>query len=281
MLIFTKIKHIQDFLSQKRSQGNAIGFVATMGALHNGHMELIRRSQQQNQVTVCSIFVNPTQFNNPKDLEKYPRFIEKDILMLEQHGCDVLFNPSVEEMYTKDEPLLDIDLKNIDKKFEGEFRPGHFRGVATVVKKFFDILNPDHAYFGQKDYQQVLVIQELNKQYNMGVNVVSVPTVRNEGGLAMSSRNYRLNEQELERSTIIHQTFIWAQQQLGKLSPKEIEQQAIAGINSVEGAEVEYFNLADAETLEPLDSYTGKQKIVAITAVNMSGVRLIDNMLIN
>lgn len=281
MLIFSKIKDIKQYLSQEKKKGNTIGFVATMGALHHGHMELIRQSRNENDITLCSIFVNPTQFNNPKDLEKYPRFIEKDILMLEENSCEVLFNPSVEEMYASDEELLAIDLKNIDKLFEGEFRPGHFKGVATVVKKFFDILEPHKAYFGMKDYQQVLVIKEVVSQYNMDVEVVGVETVRNEEGLAMSSRNYRLGEEDLERATIIYKTFVWAKENLGKLKPNEIEKQAIERINAVEGAEVEYFNLADANTLDIIEEFEESQKVVAITAVNMQGVRLIDNMLLN
>lgn len=278
--IFSKTKELRDFLSQKRQEDKTIGFVATMGALHYGHMELIRQSREENSITVCSIFVNPTQFNNPKDLEKYPRFIEKDIQMLVKNHCEVLFNPQVKEMYLPNEPLLPIDLKNIDKRFEGEFRPGHFAGVATVVKKFFDIIEPNKAYFGMKDYQQVLVIKEVDKQYKMGVDVVGAETVRNKEGLAMSSRNYRLSEEELKRATIIYQTFIWAKENLQTLAISEIEKQAITKINAVEGAEVEYFNLANANTLDVLEKLENQQ-VVAITAVNMNGVRLIDNMLLN
>lgn len=281
VLIFNKIKDLRAYLSSERQKNKTVGFVATMGALHHGHMELIRKSREENHITVCSIFVNPTQFNNPKDLEKYPRFIEKDILMLEEHYCEVLFNPSVEEMYSPNEELLSIDLKNIDKRFEGEFRPGHFKGVATVVKKFFDIIEPHKAYFGMKDYQQVLVIKEVVSQYNMDVEVVGVETVRNKEGLAMSSRNYRLSEEELSRAAIIYKTFIWAKDNLGKIAVKEIEKKAIERINAVEGAEVEYFNLADANTLDPITQLQEKQQVVAITAVNMNGVRLIDNTLLN
>lgn len=281
VLIFSKIKDLKQFLSQKQQQAETIGFVATMGALHYGHMELIRKSRQENSITVCSIFVNPTQFNNPKDLEKYPRFIEKDIIMLEENHCEVLFNPQVEEMYLPNENLLAIDLKNIDKRFEGEFRPGHFKGVATVVKKLFDIIEPNKAYFGMKDYQQVLVIKEIVSQYNMNIEVIGVETVRNNGGLAMSSRNYRLSEEELQRATIIYKTFAWIKENLNQYSIAELEKKAIEKINATEGAEVEYFNLADATTLDSIDTLKGKQQVVAITAVNMCGVRLIDNIVLN
>lgn len=281
MLIFTKIIDLKQFLAQKKQAGKTIGFVATMGALHYGHMELIRQSRNENSLTVCSIFVNPTQFNNPKDLEKYPRFIEKDILMLEENSCDVLFNPQVEEMYLPNEDLLALDLKNIDKRFEGEFRPGHFAGVATVVKKFFDIVEPHKAYFGMKDYQQVLVIKEVVSQYNMPVEVVGVETVRNKEGLAMSSRNYRLNEEELQRATVIYKTFTWVKENLKNHTIPELEKQAVAKINAVDGAEVEYFSLADANTLDIIGELKENQQVVAITAVNMQGVRLIDNMVLN
>lgn len=281
MLIFTKIIDLKQFLAQKKQAGKTIGFVATMGALHYGHMELIRQSRNENSLTVCSIFVNPTQFNNPKDLEKYPRFIEKDILMLEKNSCDVLFNPQVEEMYLPNEDLLALDLKNIDKRFEGEFRPGHFAGVATVVKKFFDIVEPHKAYFGMKDYQQVLVIKEVVIQYNMPVEVEGVETVRNKEGLAMSSRNYRLSDEELQRATVIYKTFTWVKENLNNYTIPELEKQAVAKINAVDGAEVEYFSLADANTLDIIGELKESQQVVAITAVNMQGVRLIDNMVLN
>lgn len=281
MLIFTKIIDLKQFLAQKKQAGKTIGFVATMGALHYGHMELIRQSRNENSLTVCSIFVNPTQFNNPKDLEKYPRFIEKDILMLEENSCDVLFNPQVEEMYLPNEDLLALNLKNIDKRFEGEFRPGHFAGVATVVKKFFDIVEPHKAYFGMKDYQQVLVIKEVVSQYNMPLEVVGVETVRNKEGLAMSSRNYRLSDEELQRATVIYKTFTWVKENLNNYTIPELEKQAVAKINAVDGAEVEYFSLADANTLDIIGELKENQQVVAITAVNMQGVRLIDNMVLN
>ncbi len=281
MLIFNKTKEIRHYLSQKKENGETIGFVATMGALHYGHMELIRQSRAENDITVCSIFVNPTQFNNPKDLEKYPRFIEKDTQMLIENRCEVLFNPQVEELYLPNEPLLPIDLKNIDKRFEGEFRPKHFAGVATVVKKFFDIITPHKAYFGMKDYQQVLVIKEVNSQYNMGVDVIGAETVRNKEGLAVSSRNYRLDDEGLKKAAVIYKTFGWAKENLQILPIKEIEEQAIKKINTVEGAKVEYFNLADANTLENITTLNPQQQVIAITAVYIEEVRLIDNMLLN
>lgn len=281
VLIFKKIDHLKSFIHQKKQQGQSIGFVPTMGALHSGHLSLIQASQAANTLTVCSIFVNPTQFNNPADLEKYPRLIEKDIVLLEKQGCNVLFFPEVSEMYAENENLPEIDLLGIDRRLEGEHRPGHFNGVATVVKKLFDIVEPHRAYFGQKDYQQVLVVKTLVQQLNMNLQIVAVPTMRENNGLAMSSRNLRLTEAEREQAAIIYNTFLWAKQQLISVAPKEVEGLATQRINAVNGATVEYFSLADAQTLAPIERYNPSQKIVALTAVNLGEVRLIDNMLLN
>lgn len=281
MLVFKKINHLKSYLQQKKQQGQSVGFVPTMGALHSGHLSLIQASQAANTLTVCSIFVNPTQFNNPADLEKYPRLIEKDIVLLEKQGCDVLFYPEVDEMYAENENLPEINLLGIDSRLEGEHRPGHFNGVATVVKKLLDIVEPHRAYFGQKDFQQVLVVKTLVQQLNMAVQIVAVPTMRESNGLAMSSRNLRLTDAERQHAAIIYNTFLWAKQQLLSVSPKEVEALATQRINAVSGANVEYFSLADAQTLAPVTVYNSDQKIVALTAVNMGEVRLIDNMLLN
>ena len=281
MLVFKKINHLKSYLQQKKQQGQSVGFVPTMGALHSGHLSLIQASQAANTLTVCSIFVNPTQFNNPADLEKYPRLIEKDIVLLEKQGCNVLFYPEVDEMYAQHENLPEIDLLGIDRRLEGEHRPGHFNGVATVVKKLLDIVAPHRAYFGQKDYQQVLVVKTLVQQLNMAVQIVAVPTMRESNGLAMSSRNLRLTDAERQQAAIIYNTFLWAKQQLLSIPPKEVEALATQRINAVNGANVEYFSLADAQTLAPVTVYNSDQKIVALTAVNMGEVRLIDNMLLN
>ncbi len=281
MLVFKKINHIKAYLQQKKQQGQSVGFVPTMGALHSGHLSLIQAAQAANTLTVCSVFVNPTQFNNPADLEKYPRLIEKDIVLLEKQGCNILFYPDVEEMYIQGEVLPEIDLLGIDRRLEGEHRAGHFNGVATVVKKLLDIVAPHRAYFGQKDFQQVLVVKTLVQQLNMAVQIVAVPTMRESNGLAMSSRNLRLTDAERQHAAIIYNTFLWAKQQLLSVAPKEVEALAAQRINAVNGANVEYFSLADAQTLAPVEVYNPAQKVVALTAVNMGEVRLIDNMLLN
>lgn len=278
MIIFTKISQINKFLTGIAQKGSSIGFVPTMGALHQGHLTLIRKANDENDVSVCSIFVNPTQFNNPEDLKKYPRLIEKDMLLLEKSGCDVLFYPNADEMYGKDEGLLDVDLLGIDKRLEGEHRPGHFNGVATIVKKLFDAVAPHKAYFGQKDYQQVLVVKTMVKQLNVPIEIIAVPTVREESGLAMSSRNLRLTDEERENAAEIYRVLVWAKENLTKLDAGEIEKVAGERLAKIPGAAVEYFELADGETLAPLVEYKTGQKVVALTAVQVGAVRLIDNM---
>lgn len=278
MIIFTKISQINKFLTDIAQKGSSIGFVPTMGALHEGHLTLIRKANEENDVSVCSIFVNPTQFNNPEDLKKYPRLIEKDILLLEKSDCDVLFYPNADEMYGKEEGLLNVDLLGIDKRLEGEHRPGHFNGVATIVKKLFDAVVPHKAYFGQKDYQQVLVVKTMVKQLNVPVEIVAVPTVREESGLAMSSRNLRLTDEERENAAEIYRVLVWAKENLTKLEVGEIVKVGEERLAKIPGAEVEYFELADGETLAPLSEYKRGQKVVALTAVQVGAVRLIDNM---
>lgn len=278
MIIFTKISQINKFLTGIAQKGSSIGFVPTMGALHQGHLTLIRKANDENDVSVCSIFVNPTQFNNPEDLKKYPRLIEKDMLLLEKSGCDVLFYPNADEMYGKDEGLLDVDFLGIDKRLEGEHRPGHFNGVATIVKKLFDAVAPHKAYFGQKDYQQVLVVKTMVKQLNVPIEIIAVPTVREESGLAMSSRNLRLTDEERENAAEIYRVLVWAKENLTKLDAGEIEKVAGERLAKIPGAAVEYFELADGETLAPLVKYKTGQKVVALTAVQVGAVRLIDNM---
>lgn len=252
-----------------------------MGALHAGHMALVQRSVKENDITVGSIFVNPAQFNNPADLEKYPRDIERDILMLHRNGCNILFYPGVKEMYPEGEKLPDIDLKGIDRRLEGEHRPGHFKGVATIVKKLFEVVTPDNAYFGSKDYQQVLVVKELVRQTALPVNIVAVDTVREESGLAMSSRNRRLGAEALKEAEVLYKALSHIKNHLGNKPLPVLVEDARSIISQVPGTDIEYFDVADAETLEPVTEYHPGQKLVALTAVNIGGVRLIDNMVVS
>ena len=202
MKIFRTKQELQQELSGIRKENKVITLVPTMGALHEGHLSLINFAKPSTDVTICSIFVNPTQFNDPKDLEKYPRPIENDIALLESVGCDILFLPSVEEMYPENDPQWQIDLGDLDRIWEGEHRPGHFQGVTQIVYKLFDLVKPNQACFGQKDFQQVMVIQRMLEIKNLDIKLLICPIVRNEKGLALSSRNARLTEAGKELSLI-------------------------------------------------------------------------------
>jgi pantoate--beta-alanine ligase len=195
--------------------GKSIGFVPTMGALHPGHRSLIERARVENEVVVCSIFVNPTQFNDPKDLVNYPRTPELDYAILEEAGCDIVFSPSVEEMYP-DDHLLDLNFGDLETVMEGHFRPGHFKGVATVVSRLFSITTPTRAYFGEKDFQQLAVIREMNRRLKTGIEIVSCATLREADGLAMSSRNIHLNYEERNHASIIYKALLFAQHAVHK-----------------------------------------------------------------
>ena len=201
MVIFKEIEPLKAFLDNKRGRDLSIGLVPTMGALHPGHLELVKASKKVNSLAVCSIFVNPTQFNNPSDLEKYPRSLDKDIELLNSVGCDVLFFPDKKEMYQKPSTIK-FDFGQLDKVLEGEFRPGHFSGVALVVSKLFNIVNPTRAYFGQKDFQQFKIINRLVEELHFNIELICFPTLREADGLAMSSRNLRLTDDQRKTALI-------------------------------------------------------------------------------
>ncbi|WP_276367240.1 pantoate--beta-alanine ligase [Chryseolinea sp. H1M3-3] len=278
MEIFKKIAPLKAFLKEFRTVGDTIGLVPTMGALHNGHLSLIDTSKSQNSLTVCSIYVNPTQFNNPVDLQKYPRNLEEDVKLLQKVGCDVVFCPSNEEMYTG-QASLKFDFGALDKVMEGKFRPGHFSGVALVVSKFFNIVNPDRAYFGQKDWQQFAIIQQVVEELKFGLTLHSVPTLREADGLAMSSRNLRLNEQERLKATIFHQSLLAAQENLRQgrkiTDAKKLVEEMI---KKVPGVTLEYFEVADSKNLNVLEFVNEAEKPILCIAGYVGDVRLIDNM---
>src|ERR1041385_6497144 len=213
MQIFKEIGPLKLHLQQKRKEGYSLGFVPTMGALHQGHLSLIYASKTAADVTICSLFVNPTQFNNQTDLEKYPRTPKKDISLLESAGCDVLFAPEITTMYERP-GIIHFDFGTLDKVLEGKFRPGHFSGVAMVVSKLFHIVEPDHAFFGQKDYQQLQIVSKLVEELKFNIKIHGVPIMREPAGLAMSSRNQRLSEEEKQRALILHESLNEARVQL-------------------------------------------------------------------
>jgi pantoate--beta-alanine ligase len=281
MKIFTTIKEIQNELKQHRNGKKQIGFVPTMGALHEGHLQLIRQCVSENAITVCSIFVNPTQFNNPDDLAKYPRTEVKDSKMLEENRCDIVFIPSVDEMY-RDKNLHDINFGFMETVMEGAFRPGHFKGVATVVKKLFDIVQPDVAYFGEKDFQQLAIIRNMVKQLNLSVKIIGCETVRDKDGLAMSSRNIHLTDDERKNASIIFKSLLAARDcYLKNILLHEIKNNVNNQIRKTNLFSVQYFEIVNAETLETINEVTDKISVRACIAVLTSKTRLLDNIAFN
>ena len=281
MLIFKRVKDIEKHLRSARKQGIKIGFVPTMGALHAGHISLISASRTRCKLTVCSIFVNPTQFNDKSDFDNYPVTIDNDIKMLSDAGCDVLFLPSVKEIYPNGmEQKRPINFGFIANILEGAFRPGHFNGMAQVVQRLLKIVKPDLLFMGQKDYQQQLIVAELIKKIKLSTRLVVCPTTREKDGLAMSSRNTRLDVISRKQAVQISKTLLNAKSQLknGKTEVSTIQEKGFQKLAAVAGIEPEYFEIRNAQTLD----VPGKksEKLVALTAVKIGGVRLIDNMLL-
>jgi len=283
MVLFKRSNDLRTYLDSQRKNHSRIGFVPTMGALHAGHISLIIAAKNTGGLCVSSIFVNPTQFNDPADFKKYPVTIEKDIELLEAAGCDILFLPAVEEIYPDGAKLSrHYELGDLEKTLEGEYRPGHFQGVCAVVERLLKIITPNDLYIGQKDYQQCLVIKKLIELIGMQ-NVIKVnisPTLREPGGLAMSSRNMRLSSAEREKANSIYQSlrFIKENIQPGKLA--DLKKQA-AQLLIQKQFKVDYVEIADAATLQIINEWDGKQKLVALAAAFLNGVRLIDNILLS
>jgi pantoate--beta-alanine ligase len=281
MILLKKPAELSSYIAEKKNQGNLIGFVPTMGALHNGHISLITNSKQDNNITVCSIFVNPTQFNQAKDFEKYPITIEKDIDMLEKNGCDVLLLPSAQEIYPEGTANLPhYALGYLETVLEGKYRPGHFQGVCQVVHRLLSIVQPHNLYLGQKDYQQCMVIKKLVELTHLNMNVKVCATLREKDGLAMSSRNMRLNEQERKIVVTIAETLLFIKKEIKPGDIQDLKQRAIKYLSSA-NFKVDYIEIASADDLTILENWDGKQKLVALAAAYLNEVRLIDNMLLN
>ncbi|MDY0253482.1 MAG: pantoate--beta-alanine ligase [Tenuifilaceae bacterium] len=272
------IGELKSYLNTQRDCGRSVGFVPTMGALHQGHTELMRTARQHNDVVVVSVFVNPTQFNNPNDLRNYPRTLDQDLLKCEQVGVDLVFVPTVQEMYPEADTRK-FDFGHLDKVMEGKHRPGHFNGVAQVVSKLFDAVNPTRAYFGQKDFQQLAVVRELAKTLRLDVEIVGCPTVREEDGLAMSSRNMLLSPEQRKSAPLISKTLFEARNKKELFSVKEMISWVIGQINSDPELNVEYFEIANANTLETINQWSEAGEAVGCIAVQVGDVRLIDNIL--
>ena len=278
MLTFDTIQSVKEFLSVKKGEGKTTGFVPTMGALHEGHLELMRRAKKENDLLAVSVFVNPIQFNNPEDLEKYPRDLEKDKQLLESVGCDVLFAPEVAEMYPEEEVTENFDFGKLEQVMEGAFRPGHFNGVAVVVKRLFNIIEPNKAYFGEKDFQQLAIIQKLTEMEKIPVTVVPCPIVRETDGLAMSSRNQRLTPEERKIAPFIYQTLKQAVELKNSMSPNEVKQWVIERFSDEPQFTPEYFEIADDRLLQPVFNWKDAEGVVGFIAVFLGKVRLIDNI---
>jgi len=276
MQVIENISGVRESISAFKSEGESVGFVPTMGALHKGHISLMRRAKEENDRVVCSIFVNPTQFNNPNDLKNYPRTIEEDSLMLEKEGCDLIFFPSEKEIYPVKDTVI-YDLGMLDKTMEGLHRPGHFNGVAMVVKKLFEIIQPHKAYFGEKDYQQLLIISHITKFYNLGIDIVACPTLREPDGLAMSSRNQLLSPSERDIAHVIYDILTGLKEKAGKVSVCSLMDCAEAELKKYPEFKKEYIEIADATTLEAVNNWNNKN-IRVFAAIYLGKVRLIDNI---
>ncbi|MFZ4399539.1 MAG: pantoate--beta-alanine ligase [Bacteroidales bacterium] len=279
MEIFKTIAAMQNFLQKAKKTSVKIGFVPTMGALHDGHLALVKKAKSENSIVVVSIFVNPIQFNNKEDLLKYPRTLEKDAALLDAVGCDIIFAPDEKEMYPEPDNTV-YEFGKLATVMEAKFRPGHFNGVAVVVKRLFDIVQADNAYFGEKDYQQLQIIKSLVKQKNIPVNIIPCPIVREIDGLAMSSRNMRLTFEERKIAPFIYQTLFQAKEKAKLLTPTDLTNWVLQSINNHKLLTVEYFEIADATTLSPVTDWEDCELAIGCIAVFLGNVRLIDNIVL-
>ncbi len=281
MEIFKQIAPLKVFLEGIKRSGKTVGLVPTMGALHQGHLSLVQASKSANSVTIASIYVNPTQFNNPGDLQKYPKTLTQDVEMLRKVGCDAVFCPEDQEMY-EERSIIKFDFGQLDKVMEGKFRPGHFSGVALVVSKLFNIVQPDSAYFGQKDWQQFAVIRRLVAELKFSLALFSVPILREPDGLAMSSRNLRLTETQRASASILYRAMQKASERLKSGTPlQEVFTQVQQMVDNTPEMRLEYFELADSKNLNVLNNVDSAAAPILCIAAYAGEVRLIDNMFLD
>ncbi len=273
---YTLKKEISKKIYEQKKQNKKIGFVPTMGALHNGHLSLIKKCKAENDICVVSIFVNPTQFNDKNDLEKYPRTLNADLEKI-QNFCDFVFVPDENEIYdTPDNRVFDFG--NLDKVMEGKHRAGHFKGVAQVVSLLFDIITPDKAYFGKKDFQQLAIIKKLVKDYNYNIDIIPCDIIREESGLAMSSRNERLNPELRKNASEIYKALKKSLDYINIKEPEQLTKYVINTINKNSDITVEYYDIVDDNTLKPIKKWDESKNITGCIAAYTGGVRLIDNI---
>jgi pantoate--beta-alanine ligase len=283
MIVIKKANDLHHHLEQCRERNEDIGFVPTMGALHDGHLSLLKTSLKENKLSVCSIFVNPAQFNDPTDFKKYPSTIDDDILKLETNGCDILFLPSVAEIYPDGfEVKKKYELGYLDNILEGEFRPGHFQGVCMAVERLLLIVQPDKLYLGQKDYQQCMIITRLAQLMGLEerVDIRICPILREKDGLAMSSRNMRLSKEERAKAPALYETLVFLQQNIRNGSLQDLKKQATDDLQK-KGFKPDYVEIANAETLKAINEWDARTNILGLVAAYIDGVRLIDNMMLN
>lgn len=281
MMLYHDKKTLQEAISPFRDEG-LIGFVPTMGALHSGHLELVKTSAKENVLTIVSIFVNPTQFDNPDDLKSYPRTLESDIELLKALNEQIIiFAPSVEEMYANQVEANAFDFDGLDKEMEGAFRPGHFDGVGTIVSKLFDLVLPDKAYFGEKDFQQLQIIRKLVENLDLHLEIVPCPIVREESGLAKSSRNQRLNAEQYEQASLIYEVLKEVKNKFNGTNLAELQDWVTKQFDNHPLFKLDYFDIADEATLKSIDKYDPNNSYRAFIAVFVDDVRLIDNMQLN
>ncbi|MCC6462472.1 MAG: pantoate--beta-alanine ligase [Saprospiraceae bacterium] len=280
MLVFKKVADLQHWLNAERRAGKTVGFAPTMGALHEGHLSLVHAAKQECDLAVVSIFVNPTQFNDPKDLEKYPRMPEVDAALLMQAGCDALLMPPVEEVYPPGlELTVRLDFRQLDQVMEGVFRPGHFIGMATVVKRLLDIVAPQRLYMGQKDFQQLSIVRDMLDQLRSPIQLVMCPTTREADGLAMSSRNLRLTPAMRAAAPVIYRSLLEAQADFVQENATTVQARALEKLAAA-GLRPEYFDIVDGISLLPVAQGADADFVVACVAAWAGEVRLIDNLVL-
>lgn len=278
MICVRESSALQQYLNQQRNSGKSIGFVPTMGALHQGHLSLVATAKHECDIVVVSIFVNPTQFNERGDFERYPRDEQQDLRLLEQANADVVFLPDSQEMYGKSETLLDFDFEGLDTVMEGKHRPGHFKGVVTIVDKFFSLVKPEVSYFGQKDFQQVAIVRLLARKRHPHIRIAACPIFREPNGLAMSSRNVLLPDNDREHASVLFRALSYLSSKWDPNQAFQLRAEALK-ILAEKHVQVEYLEIADSETLQPFTPDSGKNA-VACLAARYGTVRLIDNVVL-
>jgi pantoate--beta-alanine ligase len=277
MKVVYTVAELSKEVAKQRMDNQVIGFIPTMGALHIGHISLVNKCLKEGCFTVCSIFVNPTQFNDKNDLKNYPRMPEKDLALLEERGVNLVFMPTAEEIYPETDTRV-FEFGILEQVMEGAERPGHFNGVAQVVSKLFDMVKPDKAYFGEKDFQQVAIINSMVKQLDFKIEIVRCPIVRDTDGLALSSRNMLLNEQQRKSAPNIYKALCDAKERGTSASIEEVKEKVTAQVNADSELKVEYFEIVDADSLQSLASWEESNNIFGCIAVKVGAIRLIDNI---